>query len=156
MNAAHLHLALNHLPVVVTLVALVLLAVAFWRQADGLLRTGAAIALGAALVTAPAYLTGEPAEEQIEDMSGVKESLIERHEDAADAAAVAVAVLGLAAAGCLLRSRREPIPRRAAAALVALALIATALFGRAANLGGEIRHPEIRADAASAPAPAPE
>ena len=156
MNAAHLHLALNHLPVVVTLVALVLLAVAFWRQADGLLRTGAAIALGAALVTAPAYLTGEPAEEQIEDMSGVKESLIERHEDAADAAAVAVAVLGLAAAGCLLRFRREPIPRRAAAALVALALIATALFGRAANLGGEIRHPEIRADAASAPAPAPE
>lgn len=150
MNAAHLHLALNHLPVVTTLIALILLAVAVAWRSDGLLRTGAAVALGAALVTAPAYLSGEPAEEQIEKMSGVSEDTIERHEEAAEAAAVAVALLGLAAAGCLLRFRGTPIPRRVAVALLVVALVATALFGRAANLGGEIRHPEIRADAAAA------
>ena len=150
MNAAHLHLALNHLPVVTTLIALILLAVAVAWRSDGLLRSGAAVALGAALVSAPAYLSGEPAEEQIEKMSGVSEDTIERHEEAAEAAAVAVALLGLAAAGCLLRFRRTPIPRSVAVALLVVALVATALFGRAANLGGEIRHPEIRADAAAA------
>ena len=46
--------------------------------------------------------------------------------------------------------------RRVGRSQHSLITVATALFGRAANLGGEIRHPEIRADAASAPAPAPE
>ncbi|MFN8644157.1 MAG: hypothetical protein U0802_21810 [Candidatus Binatia bacterium] len=144
MNAAHLHLALNHLPVITTLVAFVLLATAAWQRADWLLRVGAAVALGGALLTAPAYLSGEPAEEQIEHLRGVSEGAIERHEDAAGIATVAAAVLGIAAAGCLLRFRRVAVPRPVASALVALALLATALFGRTANLGGEIRHPEIR------------
>lgn len=150
MNAVHLHLALTHLPVVATLVALILLAVALWRRADGLLRTGAAVALGAALATAPVYLSGEPAEEQVEELPGVSERLIEHHEDAAGIAAAAVAVLGLAAAASLFAFRRTPIPRPAGTALLALALVATALFGRTANLGGQIRHSEIRGVVASA------
>lgn len=151
MNPAHLHLALNHIPVVATLLAAILLGVALWRRADGLLRTGAAVALGAALITAPVYLSGDPAEEQVEDLSGVTEAAIERHEDAAGAAAGAVIALGIAAAACLLRYRRAAVPRPAAAGLVALALVATALFARTANLGGEIRHPEIRAGTMAAP-----
>ena len=147
MNPAHLHLALNHLPVVATLIATVLLGVALWRHADGVLRTGAAVALGAALVTVPVYLSGDPAEDQVEDLSGVSEHAIERHEDAAGAAAVSVVVLGLAAAFCLVRYRSGAVPRPAAVSLVVLALVATALFARTANLGGEIRHPEIRGGA---------
>lgn len=143
MNPAHWHLALNHLPVVAALIAAILIAVAYWRRADGVLRVGAAVAIGAALATAPVYLTGEPAEEQVEELRGVSERAIERHEDAAGVAAVAVAVLGIAAAACLARYRVGAVPRSAAGTLLAMALIATALFGRAANLGGQIRHPEI-------------
>ena len=43
-------------------------------------------------------------------------------------------------------------PRRCCAGLVpaatVLLLVSLAVMGRAANLGGEIRHPEIRADGA--------
>jgi hypothetical protein len=143
MSPAHWHLALNHLPVVGALIAATVLAIGYWRRADTVLRLGAALAIGAALATGPVYLTGEPAEDQVEELRGISAAAIERHEDAAATAAVAVAVLGIAAAACLARYRAGAVPRPAAAALVAIALIATALFGRAANLGGQIRHPEI-------------
>ena len=87
----------------------------------------------------------------MEDLPGVTEQLIEDHEEAGEAAAIAFAVLGLASLGALALYRREAeVPRRVALATLVLGLIVGALMVRAANLGGQIRHTEIRGSNGSA------
>lgn len=151
MNGAHLHLALNHLPVVGVLVALLVLAVALLRGNDTLRRTGLALALAAGLAAGAAYLTGEGAEEVAEDLPGVTETLIERHEDAAKVATIAAAALGVLALGVLVLTRGRPVSTGPTALVFAAALLTGGAMTWTAYLGGQIRHTEIR-DGAAAPA----
>jgi hypothetical protein len=59
---------------------------------------------------------------------------------------LATAILGVAAAVGLVRSRGgRSAPRRYATAVLLLALLASGVLARTANLGGQIRHSEIRA-----------
>ena len=48
-NLAHLHISINHVPVVLIPTALVLFAVATWRRSELLLRAGIVVAWVAAL-----------------------------------------------------------------------------------------------------------
>ncbi len=149
MTAAHWHLLLNHLPVIGVLVGTLVLAIAVTRRNEDLTKVSLAILASAAALTIPVYLTGEPAEEIVEHLPGVSESLIKNHEEAAEIAAVTVAVLGTLCLGLLLYARRgRLIPRSAALGALLLSLAATVLLARAAHLGGTIRHPEIRASTA--------
>jgi uncharacterized membrane protein len=101
-----------------------------------------------------AYLTGEPAEEAIENLAGVSKSLIGQHEDAATIALIATAVLGLAALMVLWRFRRGlEFPRWVSSTGLAVAIGAAVLMGWTANLGGSIRHPEIAIGSDGQPQP---
>ncbi|HYR59058.1 MAG TPA: hypothetical protein VEO95_10525, partial [Chthoniobacteraceae bacterium] len=60
MNAAHWHLALNHLPVVGMFFGALLLIFALWRKDDRLIRVCLAALAVVAVTGVPAYLTGEP------------------------------------------------------------------------------------------------
>ena len=149
MNWAHLHLALNHVPVVGVPIALLLLGFGITRRSRELTRTSFWLVAGLALVTLLVYLTGEPAEELVEGLAGVSEPVLERHEQAALAAMVATAVLGIAAAIGLIGSRGgRRGPRRYATAVLLLALLASGVLTWTANLGGQIRHSEIRSGTA--------
>ena len=144
MNAVHWHLALNHLPVVGSVFAILLLGWAVYRRSDELLRTALG---GIALVTVacfPAYFTGEPAEESVRQLPGVSRDVVKAHEEAAEKAFTVLFVVGVGAAGMLVWMRRQPIPRWVGVGLLVGLLGAAGLLGWAANLGGKIRHPEIR------------
>lgn len=145
MDAAHMHLLLNHIPVIGTAVGLFLLAWGLWRTSDELKKVSLSIFIISAVIAIPTYLTGESAEELVEHLSGVSESLIERHEDAAVLAVAALELLGLAAAVTLVLFQRahRAVNMMLAASLV-LALVTGGLMARTANLGGQIRHTEIR------------
>ena len=100
-----------------------------------------------ALLAIPAYLTGEPAEELVENLPGVSKSSIEQHEEAAQVAFAGVLVVGVAALGGLVFSRRgKLVPNWLSVIVLVLSLIVFALMARTANLGGFIRHAEIRPD----------
>lgn len=152
MSAAHLHLLLNHIPVIGTVIALFLLGYAALRRDEGLVRVclGLFAVLGVAAVAA--FLTGEPAEEAVEGLAGVSEAVVERHEEAALLATVALGGLGLLAAAALAWFRRRPLPAWTSAVFLVLALVPAVAMAWTANLGGEIRHPEIRATAEAPPA----
>jgi len=146
MDIAHLHLALTHLPVVGTLVGLGILVAGIGLRNDSVQTAALCVFIAAALVAVPTHITGERAEEAIEDLAGISEPVIDAHEDAALHSTIAVEILGLVSLAALVLGRRSIDRRRQflMAALV-LSLVTVGLMARTANSGGQIRHPEIRA-----------
>src|SRR6476469_3975918 len=83
MSGPHLHLILNHGPVVGSVFALLLLAWAVFRRNDVLKRAGLAATVLVALATIPTYLTGRPAWEGIMDVPGDNDAFVLAHQSAA-------------------------------------------------------------------------
>ena len=81
MTLVHLHLVLNHVPVVGTFVGIALLLVALARRSRELTLASFGVFVASAAVTVPVYLTGEPAEDRVERLAGVSGAVIERHEE---------------------------------------------------------------------------
>lgn len=149
MNQAHLHLLLNHFPVIGAILCLLLLLFALMRKSTELKRASLGGLVLISLLTIPAYLTGEPAEKLVEHLPGVSEALIESHEEAALVAFIALGLTGaLALVGLIWFRRRTTLPTWLTAAALLLTSVSVGLMARTANLGGEIRHTEIRASAA--------
>lgn len=152
MNAAHFHLILNHVPVIGAVGLAVLLAIAWVRRDTPLTKVSLALGAAVAAVAIVVYLTGEPAEELVENLAGISEPALEAHEDAALTATIGFGIFGAAALGMLLIFRRRAVPRWVSgAAFVAVAAVA-GLMGWTANLGGQIRHTEIVAGGIAATA----
>ena len=146
ISGAHLHLVLNHLPVVGSIFALLLLTWAFFRHSDELKRAGLWAAVLVSTVTIPTYFTGEPAWEDIMDVPGDNDPFIEAHQSAAQFAFGASALTGLIALAALVMSRKgQPVPAKPTMLVLLLSLATTSLMTYVANLGGMIRHTEIRA-----------
>ena len=145
LNLAHLHLLLNHFPTVGFGVGLGLFIVALAAKSDTLKQVGLGIFFLIALLTMVVYLSGNAADLAIGKLPGVSESLIAVHEDAALLAYVFMELTGFAAFLGLWQLRRTArntswnLP-----AVSILSIVTFALMARAATLGGEIRHSEIR------------
>ena len=146
MNPAHWHLILNHVPVLGMAFGLALVGRALLRKSEELKKMSLGFFIIIALLAIPAYLTGEPAEELVENLPGVSKASIEQHEEAAQVAFAGVLIVGAAALGGLIFFRRGRSPNWLSVIVFALSLIVFVLMARAANLGGLIRHTEIRPD----------
>lgn len=145
MNAAHWHLALNHLPVLGTVFGLALLVLAQLKSSQELIRVSFGMFVVIAVLAVPAYLTGKPAEDAVKGLPGVSNTLLEQHEEVAQIAFTGLVILGVTAlAGLALFRRGKSIPCWFAIAASALALLVGGLMAWTANLGGQIRHGEIR------------
>lgn len=156
MNQAHIHLLLNHVPVLGTAFGTLLLAFGLARRSGDLKEAGLAAFVLVALATIPVYLTGGPAEGVLGGFSPVTEAVIKPHEDSALLSLGAAMLLGVVAlAGLVVARRRGQWPGRLAAGTLALSLVVAGLMARTANLGGQIRHTEIRNRAAPPAAETP-
>jgi uncharacterized membrane protein len=147
INVAHLHLLLNHVPTVGSVVALGLLLLALIRQNEHLKHAGLEVLFAIAVVTLVAYMSGVGAQQKLRDQPGVSENAMRVHHDAALAGFTVLEFAGFAAWIALWQTRRRggAVPGLVPVVTV-LTVVSLALMARAANLGGEIRHPEIRAD----------
>lgn len=149
MNAAHIHLMVNHLPLFAALFAGAILAFGLWRRQTTLVNTALVLAVVAGLGAVLAAQTGERAEEIAEGLPAVAEATIESHEEAAEAAMISAIALGIVALMALAVPARLAVAKRMAAiGSLALVVVTFGLVARTADLGGEIRHSEI-ADAGS-------
>lgn len=146
MNIAHIHLMLNHIPVLGIVFGLVIGVVGLFARSKGVIRVGLGIITFSAIVAVPVYLTGDPAEEMVEGLPGVSEGVIGQHESAAAFSLVLAGVSGLLAAISLLfwRSLTSKLPGYFVAGTLLAALLTTGSMIWTANLGGQIRHTEIR------------
>ncbi|MBI4538266.1 MAG: hypothetical protein HY704_01980 [Gemmatimonadetes bacterium] len=145
MNPAHLHLLVNHLPVIGLIIAILLLAAATLARSGALVRASLGLLVFLAFAAVAVYLTGEGAEEVVERLPDVDDAFIEGHEEAALVAAIATGALGVVSLAGLWRFRRpRTIPGRFAILLLILSLVPAALLTWTAHLGGRIRHQEAR------------
>lgn len=150
MNAIHLHLMLNHIPVLGTAFGLGLLILALFRKSEELKKAALGVFVIVALFAVPVYLTGEPAEDVAKPLPGVSKPLIEQHEEAAVVAFTGIVVLGVAAlAGLIVFRRGKLVPAWFGFVMIIASLFASGLMAWTANLGGQIRHTEIRAGGSS-------
>jgi uncharacterized membrane protein len=81
----------------------------------------------------------------VEHLAGTAEPAIKAHEAAALAALIAVEILGVMSLGALLLFLGRVVARAVIAAELAVALATAGLMAQTANLGGKIRHEELRA-----------
>src|SRR5690606_6461797 len=94
MNDVHLHLVLNHFPVIGLVIGLLVLLFGFLLRKDQIRATALGIFIFSALMAIAANYTGEVAEEIVEKLPGINEQYIETHEDAAEVFLLMMLVLG--------------------------------------------------------------
>ena len=152
MGGAHLHLLVNHAPVLGSLFALALFVASYLWAPDVLRRTAFVVLIGSALAATVADLSGDPAEDAIRGFPGVKRELIHDHEEMAEKAFIAAGVVGVIALVLLVRSRRTPVPAASGAIGLVCAIVVAGMMAYTALLGGRIRHTEVRPGATPADA----
>lgn len=148
MTGAHLHLLVNHVPILGSFFALALLVASLWYAPDVLRRVALVLLVIVGMAAAAANYTGEPAEDAIRQFPGVFREVIHEHEEFAELAFYAAVALGLISLGALVRWRQEPMPHRASMGVLAGAAVVSGMMAYTGLLGGQVRHTEVRPDAA--------
>ena len=144
MNLAHLHLLLNHFPIIGTLVGVGLFVFSLTGKNDDLKRAGLIIFAVMALLSLPTFFSGVGAQGAIEDLPGVSNALISRHEGAAILALLFMELTGALALAGLWQSHKSSQPAQwTVTAVLLLSLVTVGLMTRVGTTGGDIRHPEI-------------
>jgi len=146
MNLAHLHLLLNHFPIIGTVVALGLFIVSFIGKNDDLKRSSLIIFAAIALLTLPAFFSGIGAQRAVRKDPLVSTAVIDRHEGAAMLALFFMLITGALALIELWKRRRIATEKPWSGTLLAIllfSLITAGLMARVGTTGGDIRHPEI-------------
>ncbi len=145
MDQTHLHLLLNHFPIIGTLVGVGVMAYGYITSAEQVKKAALWTWVLMALIAIPVFLTGEPAEESVEELAGVSEALIHGHEEAAGIAIWLMEALGVLSLLTLVFSKTKPAMTKSM--LLVASLLSLLTFGamaRTGYLGGQIRHSEIR------------
>lgn len=142
MNSAQIHLLFNHWPIIATMVGLLLLLVAKFFPASQSRRSGLMVLVLAALLAIPALLSGEGAEEIVEEQ-GVSHELIHEHEESAEKAFWAMEILGLLALIALIQDVRHTKPGILFNIVIVVALGVSVMMTWVGHTGGLIKHPEI-------------
>jgi len=139
---------LNHFPIIGTIIGIAMLVLGLVSRSNAIKRASLVLLFAMALMTVPVYLTGEPAEDRVENAIGVSKQILEEHEDTAKLTFAAMGLVGLVAFVVLIISfRASKYTNFGCAAALVVALTALGLTARTANLGGQIRHAEIRSGA---------
>jgi len=144
MNQAHIHLLITHLPIFGSILGGLVLAHGLWTKSKQTNIAAYNIFIISAIVASIAYLTGEAAEETVENIQGIAKNMIDEHEDFAVFALVSLITLGIASIGGLfLTLRKSVLTSTAAIVILFISLISFGLVARTGYLGGQIRHTEI-------------
>lgn len=150
MTFAHLHLVMNHVPTVGAVIALGLLLLAFARRSDHLKHAGLEVLFLIALLTLPVYVSGVAGYFELRREPGISLDAMRAHQDAALIGFTTIEFAGFVAWLALWQWRRRGRAGRGiVSAATVLLVLSLAIMGRAANLGGDIRHPEIRGGGAA-------
>lgn len=144
MNAAQIHLALNHAPLFLSIIGGGILIAGMIRKNESFKIIALYMLVVAALFTAPVFLTGEGTEELVEKLPGINEGAIEEHEEMAKIAMIVIAVTGTVSLIGLLARKNKSVGKVVFLAATVLSLASFGTMAQTAHLGGLIRHTELQ------------
>lgn len=145
MNDAHLHMVVNHFPIIGTILGLGILITGMVLKNNSVKNTAYVLFIIAAIFGFFSMATGEGAEELVEDMPNIGKKIIHEHEELAEKLAVVLYLLGtISIAGLYLNFKNHPKTNFASYAALVIAFVGVILAIETGTSGGEIRHTEIR------------
>lgn len=145
MNWPHIHLMVNHIPIIGGGIALIAVLWGWMAKSRAVLVFAFTLTAAVGLGTYPVMLTGHEAEEAVEDLPWAERRIIHEHEEMGEKANIALVATGVLALVALWLGRGGREFRTAMTGAVALALlVGVILVALTALDGGEIRHDEIR------------
>ncbi|MFZ4705295.1 MAG: hypothetical protein ACOYMF_04740 [Bacteroidales bacterium] len=153
MLGAYPHLLVNHFPILGTIFGILILLSGIILKNDTVKQTGLATLVFAALMSAVALFTGDPAGEAVNAIPGTSEAMIDHHENMAYMALWILIPSGLLSAMAFYSIwKKEKGAKNLVIAAFALSLLAAGWMAYVAKTGGQIRHSELRSQTSGIPA----
>jgi len=147
MNSAHNHLIVNHLPIIIPIVGIMVMIGGFIFRSEVIKRTSYFIFIVAALSAIVASATGDGAEQAIEHLPGVSERLLHAHEEAAETFSIILYLLGGLSVVALWASwKQKSYSRLLSWVVIGFGVVVLFFSKQTGTSGGVIRHSEIRTD----------
>ena len=146
MDELHLHLVVNHLPIIFPIVGIIILLIGIFSKSEVTKRNAYVIFILGAITSIAAMVTGENAENSATQIAGLSENLIEKHADVSEIFATLTYVLGGISLVALIASFRNLGISKYAPFVVGIFAAVSLFFAqKVGTTGGEIKHTEIRA-----------
>ena len=147
MNEAHLHMIINHFPIIIPFLALIIIACGFVVKSPLLLRVAYLLLIISGIFTFAAMWTGEGAEHIAEHLEGIDKDFIEVHEEHAELfALLSYALAFLALLALWSNWKKKSYAKYLSIAVVSVTLVTLYFAKTTGTSGGEIRHTEIRSE----------
>jgi Ca2+/Na+ antiporter len=144
MNELQIHLFFNHAPIIGVMAATLVVIIGIVLKQSAVRATGLAIYVLFALAVIPTYVSGEGAEERVENIAGINEPAIETHEDMALISLWFTLVAAAVGAGAFVAQWKNLSSAKALTLLfVVLAIAANIQIGITGHEGGKIRRPDL-------------
>ena len=145
MNGAHWHLVLNHLPIIIPMVGLLIMVGGLVLNSEILKRAAYSIFILGAVTAIAASSTGEGAEEVVEEIQGIDEKMIKIHEEVAEIFAILIYILGgLSIIGLWANWKKKSYSSLISYVVIAFSFVVFFYAKQTGTTGGGIRHTEIR------------
>ena len=144
MNGVHVHLLINHIPILGSLFALFILISGLIWKSDHLKHAAFVMIIISALFSIGAYLSGEEAEHAVEDMIGINHEALEEHEESAEIAMWLLIITGALSLGTISAFvKKGRYTHVLVWVCLVFLLISTLSMIHTGKEGGLIRHSEI-------------
>lgn len=150
MNDAHIHLLVNHFPIIGLIIGTLILLTGIVLRSVTTRKIALTVILFSVIFSIPAFSTGEGAEEILEHGTNLSEEghhMIHEHEEIAEVfMMISWGLIGLSLISLFLEWKKKKIAVIASIAVLGLAIVGCYFAKQVGTSGGEISHPEIRKD----------
>jgi uncharacterized membrane protein len=150
MNDAHLHMLVNHFPIIGLFFGFLILLFGIIRNNGTLKSTAYIIFIFCTIMGKVSMMTGDKAEHSVEKMAGFSGEYIHEHEEAAELFMKPLYVLGIVSIlGLVFVVKKRSSEKIVSICVILIAAICLFLSKGVGTTGGEIRHTEIRENASN-------
>lgn len=147
MNDAHLHMLVNHFPIIGLFFGIGILLFGVVKKNPLLINTAYIIFIFCMIMGKISMFTGEKAEDIVENL-GISHDLIHEHEELAEGFMKIFYLLGLTSIlGLYANFKKHSKSLLVAYLAITIAIVTVILSKSVGTSGGEIRHTEIRENA---------
>lgn len=145
MNDAHLHMVVNHFPIIGTILGIGILISSIVLKNKSVQNVAYVILIISTIFGAMSMDTGEGAEEIAENLPDVTHQIIHEHEEVAENLILLLYAMGLnSILGLYFNFKNNQRARFISFLVLIIGVISIYFAVRTGTTGGEIRHTEIR------------